>query len=134
PGSARHIPVLEGGGTLGRQRRRDGGQWWRPGEGGGPLAVAGRDARGRPALVALVATVLNERGSIDALLESIHAQTRPPDVVVIADGGSRDGTRERLAEWSGRLPLEVVEAPGSSIARGRNLAIEAVQAAIIAVT
>lgn len=96
--------------------------------------MAGRDARGRPALVALVATVLNERGSIDALLESIHAQTRPPDVVVIADGGSRDGTRERLAEWSGRLPLEVVEAPGSSIARGRNLAIEAVQAAIIAVT
>jgi glycosyltransferase involved in cell wall biosynthesis len=55
-------------------------------------------------------------------------------VVVIADGGSCDGTRERLAEWSAQLPLEVVEAPGSSIARGRNLAIAATEAEVVAVT
>jgi glycosyltransferase involved in cell wall biosynthesis len=84
--------------------------------------------------VALVATVLNERDSIDALLVSIVAQTRPPDEVVIADGGSTDGTRERLAEWSERLPLRVVEAPGSTIARGRNLAIQATRSDLVAVT
>jgi glycosyltransferase involved in cell wall biosynthesis len=95
------------------------------------VAMAGGDAGGR---TALVATVLNEIDTIDALLESIAAQTRPPDEVVIADGGSRDGTRERLAEWSQQLPLKVVDAPGSTIARGRNLAIEASRAELIAVT
>jgi glycosyltransferase involved in cell wall biosynthesis len=95
------------------------------------VAMAGGDARER---TALVATVLNEIESIDELLGSIAAQTHPPDHVVIADGGSQDGTRERLAEWSDRVPLRVVEAPGSTIARGRNLAIEASRADLIAVT
>jgi glycosyltransferase involved in cell wall biosynthesis len=84
--------------------------------------------------VSLVATVLNEIHSIDALLASVAAQTRPPDEVVIADGGSCDGTRERLAEWSHRLPLRVADAPGSTIARGRNLAITASRGELIAVT
>jgi glycosyltransferase involved in cell wall biosynthesis len=95
------------------------------------VAMVGGNARGR---TALIATVLNEIESIDALLASIAAQTRPPDEVIIADGGSHDGTRERLAEWSDRLPLRVVEAPRSTIARGRNLAIEASRAEVIAVT
>jgi glycosyltransferase involved in cell wall biosynthesis len=93
--------------------------------------VAGRDSRGR---TALVATVLNEIDTIDALLASIAAQTRAPDEVIIADGGSTDGTRERLAEWSRDLPLKVVDAPGTTIARGRNLAIAASDAEVIAVT
>jgi glycosyltransferase involved in cell wall biosynthesis len=93
--------------------------------------VAGGDSRGR---TALVATVLNEIDSIDALLRSIAAQTHPPDEVVIADGGSRDGTRERLAEWSHQVPLKMVDAPDSTIARGRNLAIEASRGELIAVT
>jgi glycosyltransferase involved in cell wall biosynthesis len=84
--------------------------------------------------VSLVATVRDELATIDALLASVGAQTRPPDEVVIADGGSRDGTRERLAEWSDRLPIKVVDAPGSTIARGRNLAIRAARGDLIAVT
>jgi glycosyltransferase involved in cell wall biosynthesis len=95
------------------------------------VAVAGGDTGGR---TALIATVLNEIDTIDALLASIAAQTRPPDEVVIADGGSRDGTRERLAEWSTQVPLRVVDAPGSTIARGRNLAIAATECPLIAVT
>jgi glycosyltransferase involved in cell wall biosynthesis len=97
------------------------------------VAVPGGDSGGR-AQVSLIATVLNEVDTIDTLLDSIAAQTRPPDEVVIADGGSHDGTRERLAEWSHQLPLRVVDAPGSTIARGRNLAIEASRGDLIAVT
>jgi len=93
--------------------------------------VAGSDARER---IALIVTVLNEADSIDALLESVAAQACPPDEVVIVDGGSTDGTAARLRTWTSRLPLTVLEAPGATIARGRNLAIEHTTAEVIAVT
>ncbi len=44
--------------------------------------------------VSVIATVLNEGQAIERLLESLAAQTRPPDEVVIADGGSTDETVE----------------------------------------
>ncbi len=83
---------------------------------------------------ALVATVLNEAETIGRLLDSILAQTLLPDEVVICDGGSTDGTLEVLGAYARRLPLRVVWAPGSSIAAGRNRAIEATRAERIAVT
>jgi glycosyltransferase involved in cell wall biosynthesis len=82
----------------------------------------------------LIVTVLNEVGTIDALLESVAHQTLAPDEIVVADGGSSDGTREVLQRWASRLPLRVVDAPGSNIARGRNLAILASTGELIAVT
>jgi glycosyltransferase involved in cell wall biosynthesis len=92
-------------------------------------------ARGHPGQrVALIVTVLNEAGTIDDLLESIARQTRPPDEVVIVDGGSADGTWEHLLGWTSRLPMRCLHAPGASIARGRNLAIEAATCEVIAVT
>ena len=42
--------------------------------------------------VSLIATVLNEAATITALFDSILAQTRPPDEVVVVDGGSADET------------------------------------------
>ena len=88
-----------------------------------------------PARVALVATVLNEGASIDALLASVAAQTRRPDEIVLVDGGSRDDTVVRARAWAARgLPLRVLVAPGANIARGRNLAIAATTAPLIAVT
>ena len=84
--------------------------------------------------VALVITVLDERHSIDALLASIAAQTRPPDELIVVDGGSRDGTSEALVCWQTRLPLRVLTAPDASIGRGRNLGIEASSNPLIAVT
>ena len=84
--------------------------------------------------VSLVATVLNESSSIAALLDSILAQERLPDEVVIVDGGSRDGTLEALRSYAGRLPLQTIEAPGCNISQGRNRAIAAAQGEIIAVT
>jgi glycosyltransferase involved in cell wall biosynthesis len=93
--------------------------------------VAGGHSRER---TSLIVTVRDEASSIDGLLESVRAQTRPPDEVVIVDGGSIDGTLEKLRAWSARLALRVIEAPGANISRGRNLAIQATTADLIAVT
>jgi glycosyltransferase involved in cell wall biosynthesis len=89
--------------------------------------------------VSVVATVLNERESVERLLRSLAEQTRRPDEVVICDGGSSDGTPQRMralaAELAERLPqVRVLVEPGANISRGRNVAISAAAGPIIAVT
>ncbi|HOU23972.1 MAG TPA: glycosyltransferase [Anaerolineae bacterium] len=86
--------------------------------------------------IAVVITVKNEAGSLEGLLESLCAQTRQPDEVVIVDGGSTDGTLEILRTWeeSRRLPLRMLSEPGCSISRGRNRAIAASESKLIAST
>jgi glycosyltransferase involved in cell wall biosynthesis len=88
-----------------------------------------------PKRVSVICTVLNEAGSVDDLLRSLAAQTRPPDEIVIVDAGSSDGTWERLASWpAGRLPLLTLRRIGANISLGRNEAIRAAGGEIIAVT
>ena len=86
--------------------------------------------------VSVVATVLNERDAIERLLQSFETQTRRPDEVVIADGGSTDGTLAVLSAWSAAnwLPLRIMKKPGSNISEGRNAAIAAAKGDVIAVT
>ena len=62
--------------------------------------------------VSLIITVLNEARSLPTLLDSIAAQTRPPDEVIICDGGSTDNTID-LLRAERRFPLRVIERPGS---------------------
>jgi glycosyltransferase involved in cell wall biosynthesis len=93
--------------------------------------MAGRNSRER---TALIVTVLNEAGTLCALLESIARQRLAPDEIVVVDGGSVDGTFEQLRDWSDRLPLRVLKAPGANIAQGRNRAVAATGADVIAVT
>src|SRR5438128_10916933 len=81
--------------------------------------------------VSLVATVKDAAGPIGEFLASIAAQTRPPDQVVIADGGSTDGTLELLRDAAG---VSVIEEPGANIARGRNAAVAAATHEVIAVS
>jgi glycosyltransferase involved in cell wall biosynthesis len=90
----------------------------------------------RPMKVSVIMTVLNEGESIHAALDSLAAQTRPPDEVVIADGGSRDSTLAIIIEYdrAGRLPLKVIEVPGANIAEGRNAAIRAAHGEIVVST
>lgn len=89
-------------------------------------------------MISLISTVYNEGDNIRALLDSIRAQTRQPDEVVIVDGGSTDRTVAILREYEACLPLNVIIAPGCSISAGRNIAIRAAgggdPAAIIAAT
>ncbi len=83
--------------------------------------------------VSIVITVLNEADSLLYLLDSLVAQTRPPDEVVVCDGGSTDGTLALLAVES-RLPLHVIGRPGTNISQGRNAAIQVATGEVIAVT
>jgi glycosyltransferase involved in cell wall biosynthesis len=83
--------------------------------------------------VTLVFTVLNEADSLPTLLDSIAAQTRRPDEVVVCDGGSNDDT-VRLLRTEARFDIRVIEARGANISRGRNLAIAAATHEIIACT
>jgi glycosyltransferase involved in cell wall biosynthesis len=82
---------------------------------------------------AVVITVLNEANSLPRLLDSLAAQTQPPDEVVICDGGSTDGTLEILRAEE-RLPLRIIHRAGANISAGRNAAIRAAAGPVIAVT
>ena len=84
--------------------------------------------------VSLALTVLNEGAHARRLFDSIMVQTRPPDEVVVCDGGCRDDTLAVIAEYSDRLPLRTLTQPGANISTGRNAAIRATQGDIIAVT
>jgi glycosyltransferase involved in cell wall biosynthesis len=84
--------------------------------------------------VSVILTVLNEAASIHGLLDSLCAQTRPADEIVVADGGSRDATVAALQAYAGRLPIKVIAAPGANISQGRNVAIRATSGDVIAVT
>jgi len=81
--------------------------------------------------VSLVTTVLNAGGHIGPFLETVAAQTRAPDEIVVVDGGSTDGTLEELRRAEG---ITLIEDPGASIARGRNVAIAAAAHDVIAVS
>jgi glycosyltransferase involved in cell wall biosynthesis len=79
------------------------------------------------ASVSILLPVLNEIDAIDSCLESIERQDYPgPLEIVVADGGSTDGTLQRLADWTDRLPgLRIINNPGKVQSRGANLAAAA---------
>ncbi len=83
--------------------------------------------------IALIVTVLNEARSLPTLLDSIAAQTRQPDEVIICDGGSADHTID-LLRAERRFPLRIIERPGANISQGRNAAIAAASGEVIAST
>lgn len=83
--------------------------------------------------VAVVTTVKNDAVGCAATLGSIINQTRPPDEIIVVDGGSTDGTRRLIRQYAATHPrLRFIEAPGANIARGRNIGIEEATSEIIA--
>ncbi len=90
--------------------------------------------------VSVISTVLNEAQDIDWLVTSLMAQTLAPTEVIIVDGGSTDGTWERLLAAKARYPnlipvrdesCSLARCPGP-ISRGRNVAIRAATSEVIA--
>lgn len=86
--------------------------------------------------VSVIFTVLNEAASIEVLLKSLCEQTRLPDKVVAVDGGSEDGTYQKLEQFAQRAPfsVQVLSRPGSNISQGRNAAIASAKNPLIAST
>jgi glycosyltransferase involved in cell wall biosynthesis len=90
--------------------------------------------------VSVIATVLNEAENIARLVESLTAQEPAAAEIVIVDGGSSDGTWERLREAAHRhttlRPIRDASCnlkftPGP-ISKGRNVAIAAAGSELIA--
>jgi len=84
---------------------------------------------------AIIATVRNEQARLPEFFASLERQTVRPDVIVVTDGGSTDGTMALLRDFAARtsLPFRWAVAPGNR-SRGRNEAIRLADADVIAAT
>ena len=84
---------------------------------------------------ALIATLYNEADNVSRWWDCLRRQTVWPDEIVIVDGGSTDGTWEKLSELARQAPVPVkLEQRRCNIAAGRNRAIQLTDAEIIAAT
>lgn len=72
--------------------------------------------------VSVVVPVRDEERSIRGLLDSLLTQTRPPDEIVITDGGSTDATPHIIEEYiHNGAPVRLIRAGAALPGRGRNL-------------
>ena len=72
--------------------------------------------------VSVIVPVRDEEDSIRELLDSLLAQTRSPDEIVIADGGSVDTTPQIIEEYIREgAPVRLIRAGAALPGRGRNL-------------
>lgn len=87
-----------------------------------------------PRDVSVIVTVKNEASSIGTLLNSLAQQTVRPSEVVIVDGGSTDGTVQRIEDYRKDIPIKLLIREGTNISQGRNVAIAAAGGEIIVST
>jgi glycosyltransferase involved in cell wall biosynthesis len=84
---------------------------------------------------ALIATLYNEADNLSRWWECLVRQTVLPDEIAVMDGGSKDGTWERLQELARTSPVPVkLKQVRCNIAAGRNHAIALTDAEIIVST
>ena len=84
---------------------------------------------------ALIATLFNEADNVSRWWDCLMQQTVLPDEIVVVDGGSTDGTWEKLRALAdvSRVPVKLAQ-HRCNIAEGRNHAIGLTDAGIIAAT
>jgi glycosyltransferase involved in cell wall biosynthesis len=79
--------------------------------------------------VAAIVPVFDRPVSVIEALDSVAAQSRPPDVLVVVDDGSSDETRRRIEVWiaerGGRLPARLVSLEHRGVSAARNRGVEA---------
>jgi glycosyltransferase involved in cell wall biosynthesis len=78
--------------------------------------------------VSVIVPVRDEEHSIRELLDSLLQQTRPPDEIVITDGGSVDATPQIIEQYIQQgAPVRLLQAGPALPGRGRNLGAAAAQ-------
>lgn len=86
--------------------------------------------------VSIVVPCYNERRTISALMEAVYRQTYPRGSLelLIADGGSSDGTRELIAAFSEQhadLAVSIIDNPQRNIPAALNRAVQAARGEVI---
>ncbi|MFJ8538269.1 glycosyltransferase [Streptomyces sp. NPDC093591] len=86
--------------------------------------------------VSVVTTVLNEADVIERLLGLLVPQlVENGDEIVVVDGGSTDGTADRVEAWVSKdARIRLLRRPGSGISAGRNAGVQAAGNSLIACT
>lgn len=85
--------------------------------------------------VSLICTLKNEEPSITEFLDSLLYQSRPPNEIIIVDGGSTDRTTEIIKSYiENGAQIKLIIKSGANIAEGRNIAIRNAKYDIIAST
>lgn len=85
-------------------------------------------------MVSICVTVFNEEKSIGPLLDSLLAQSKNADEIVIVDGGSTDKTIEIINHYQKRFNGIKLLKEKCSRAEGRNLSVEIAKNEIVAMT
>jgi glycosyltransferase involved in cell wall biosynthesis len=62
----------------------------------------------------------NEVGTLELLLESLMAQTRPADEVIVVDSHSIDGTADIAKSYQDKLPLKIITAKEKGATAAKN--------------
>ncbi|MBU1084965.1 glycosyltransferase [Patescibacteria group bacterium] len=84
--------------------------------------------------VSFVTTILNEEKSIKDLLDSLVAQIKKPDEVIIVDAGSTDKTLQLIKPYQKNLIIRIIKLKGANRSQGRNRGIKLAKNQIIAVS
>lgn len=58
--------------------------------------------------VSLIISTYNYPGALNLCLQAVLRQTRMPDEVIIADDGSRDETKELIAQYAATFPVPLI--------------------------
>lgn len=83
--------------------------------------------------VSIIATVRNEKDTIEAFVDSLLGQSVTPGEIIIVDGASTDGTKEILEQYQARGRIRTLSRD-CNIAQGRNLGISQARNELIAIT
>jgi glycosyltransferase involved in cell wall biosynthesis len=86
----------------------------------------GVTASGRPGFVSVVVPCLNEEKYLPELFDALLHQHRPPDEVIVVEGGSSDASVDvirAMETTGGRLTVRLAERPGGSIPENVNAGV-----------